>query len=134
MRISLRPLLASVLVFSALLAYGQSGKVSVQSVDVGEYKATIVIVNDSPKDVTHYSVSIDDISLGNASVHAVYYNFARIHQTLRITPAMASGLSNHVWSREEIVMMADGYAPKPAPLGPYKKRDMEGNTIYGRTK
>jgi hypothetical protein len=30
------------------------------------------------------------------AIHAVYYNFARIHKTLRITPAMAAGLSHHV--------------------------------------
>jgi hypothetical protein len=32
----------------------------------------------------------------------VYYNFARIHQTLRVTPAMEAGISDHVWSMEEI--------------------------------
>ena len=32
------------------------------------------------------------------AIHAVYYNFARIHKTLRITPSMAAGLSDHVWS------------------------------------
>jgi hypothetical protein len=53
--------------------------------------------------------------------HAVYYNFARIHKTLRITPAMAAGLSDPVWSPEEIVMMADSYLPKPGKRGPYKK-------------
>jgi len=36
-----------------------------------------------------------------------YPNFARIHKTLRITPAMAAGLSDHVWSLEEIAMLAD---------------------------
>jgi hypothetical protein len=56
------------------------------------------------------------------AIHAVYYNFARIHKTLRITPAMACGLSDHVWSLEEIVMMADRYMPKPGPRGPYKKK------------
>ena len=56
------------------------------------------------------------------AIHAVYYNFARIHKTLRITPSMASGLSDHVWSLEEIVMMADSYMPKPGPRGPYRKR------------
>jgi len=56
------------------------------------------------------------------AIHAVYYNFARIHKTLRITPAMAAGLSDHVWSLEEIVMMADSYAPAPTKRGPYKKR------------
>ena len=36
-------------------------------------------------------------------VHFMYYNFARIHQSLRVTPAMAAGVSDHVWSLEEIV-------------------------------
>jgi IS1 family transposase len=57
------------------------------------------------------------------AIHAVHYNFARIHKTLRITPSMPAGLSDHVWSLEEIVMMADRYAPKPAPRGPYKKNN-----------
>jgi hypothetical protein len=52
----------------------------------------------------------------------VHYNFARIHKSLRITPAMACGLSDHVWTLEEIVMMADSYAPALKPCGPYKKR------------
>src|SRR5271165_1995737 len=56
------------------------------------------------------------------AIHAVYYNFARIHKTLRITPSMAAGLSDHVWNLEEIVMMADNYMPKAAKRGPYKKR------------
>ncbi|HET9408876.1 MAG TPA: hypothetical protein VFO39_16660 [Candidatus Sulfotelmatobacter sp.] len=56
------------------------------------------------------------------AILAVHYNFARIHKTLRITPAMACGLSDHVWSLEEIVMMADRYVPSPKPSGPYKKR------------
>jgi hypothetical protein len=59
------------------------------------------------------------------AIDAVHYNFARIHKALRITPAMACGLSDHVWNLEEIVMMADHYAPKPAPRGPYKKRIAE---------
>lgn len=37
------------------------------------------------------------------ALHYMHYNFARIHQSLRITPAMASGISDHVWSLEEIV-------------------------------
>jgi hypothetical protein len=36
------------------------------------------------------------------AIYAVHYNFARIHKTLRITPSMAAGLSDHVWSLEEI--------------------------------
>ena len=32
----------------------------------------------------------------------MYYNFARIHQTLRVTPATEAGVSDHVWSIEEL--------------------------------
>ena len=56
------------------------------------------------------------------AIHAVHYNFARIHKTLRFTPAMACGLSDHVWSLEEIVMMADNYIAKPGKRGPYKDK------------
>jgi IS1 family transposase len=36
------------------------------------------------------------------ALHFMFYNFGRIHKTLRITPAMAAGISNHVWSLDEI--------------------------------
>jgi hypothetical protein len=39
----------------------------------------------------------------NVALHYMHYNFARIHQTLRVTPAMEAGVSDHVWSVEEIV-------------------------------
>jgi len=35
------------------------------------------------------------------------YNFARVHQTLRVTPAMAAGVTDHVWEIEEIVGLLD---------------------------
>jgi len=54
------------------------------------------------------------------AIYATHYNFARIHKTLRITPAMAAGLSDHVWSLEEMVLMADSYLPKSGKRGPYK--------------
>jgi len=56
------------------------------------------------------------------AIHAVHYNFARIHKSLRITPSMAASLSDYVWNLEEIVMLADSYAPKPGKRSPYKKR------------
>jgi IS1 family transposase len=37
------------------------------------------------------------------SLHFMHYNFARIHKTLRVTPAMEAGVADHVWSPEEIV-------------------------------
>ena len=41
------------------------------------------------------------------SLHFMHDNFARIHKTLRVTPAMAAGISDHVWSLEEIAALAD---------------------------
>ena len=38
----------------------------------------------------------------------MYYNFCRVHQTLRVTPAMDSGLSDHVWSIEELCALLPG--------------------------
>lgn len=40
------------------------------------------------------------------ALHFVYYNFVKIHQTLRVTPAMEAGLTNRLYSIEEIVMLA----------------------------
>jgi hypothetical protein len=37
------------------------------------------------------------------ALYFIYYNFGRVHQTLRVTPAMEAGISDHVWSIEEIV-------------------------------
>lgn len=37
------------------------------------------------------------------ALHYMYYNFGRIHKTLRVTPAMQAGISDHIWSLEEIV-------------------------------
>ena len=40
------------------------------------------------------------------AIHFIYYNFARIHHTLRVTPAMEAGIAKHVWSLEEIAALA----------------------------
>jgi IS1 family transposase len=39
------------------------------------------------------------------ALHYMHYNFARIHKTLRITPAMAAGVTDHVWELEEIIAL-----------------------------
>jgi hypothetical protein len=41
------------------------------------------------------------------ALHYMFYNFAKIHKTLRVTPAMQAGLSDRVWSLEEIAKLAD---------------------------
>ena len=60
------------------------------------------------------------------ALHFMYYNFGRIHKTLRVTPAMQAGIADHVWSLEEIA----GLVPEPVAKkrGPYKKRpDQDSN-------
>ena len=41
------------------------------------------------------------------ALYFLHYNFARVHKTLRVTPAMEAGLANHVCSIEEIVGLLD---------------------------
>ncbi len=41
------------------------------------------------------------------ALHYMHYNFARVHQTLRCTPAMEAGVSDHVWTIREIVDLLD---------------------------
>ena len=45
----------------------------------------------------------------SVALHYMHYNFCRIHQTLKVTPAMEAGLSDHVWSLEELCALL----PKP---------------------
>jgi len=57
------------------------------------------------------------------ALHFMYYNFGRIHKTLRVTPAMAAGVSDHVWSMEEVVALIDENEEAPKKRGPYKARN-----------
>jgi IS1 family transposase len=43
----------------------------------------------------------------NVALHFMHYNFCRVHQTLRVTPAMHAGLTDHVWELEELVKLLD---------------------------
>src|SRR5690606_14222794 len=54
------------------------------------------------------------------SLHFMYYNYVRIHQSLRVTPAMAAGLTNKTWEVSDIVALIPGEVPKKR--GPYKKK------------
>jgi IS1 family transposase len=48
------------------------------------------------------------------AIYFMYYNFGRIHQSLRVTPAMAAGVSDHVWELREIVELTRTDAKKAA--------------------
>jgi len=47
-------------------------------------------------------------NLGHAAaLHFMHYNFCRVHQSLRVTPAMEAGIADHVWSLEEVIALLD---------------------------
>lgn len=56
------------------------------------------------------------------SLHFMHYNFARIHKTLRVTPAMEAGISDHVWTIQEIAELVP--EPVAKKRGPYKTRSI----------
>ena len=39
------------------------------------------------------------------ALYFMYYNFCRIHQTLHVTPAMETGVTDHVWDLEEVIAL-----------------------------
>ncbi len=58
------------------------------------------------------------------ALHFVYYNFVRMHKTLRCTPAMAAGISTKLWEVSDIVALLEAAEAAEAPKarGPYKTR------------
>ncbi|MBS0587508.1 MAG: DDE-type integrase/transposase/recombinase [Proteobacteria bacterium] len=56
------------------------------------------------------------------SLFVMHYNYCKIHKSLRITPAMAAGLTDHVWELEEVIsLLAKDEQPKKR--GTYKKKN-----------
>lgn len=56
------------------------------------------------------------------ALHVMFYNFVRRHKTLRMSPAMAAGVSDRFWEMSDIVALIDAAQPVPAKRSPYKKR------------
>jgi len=56
------------------------------------------------------------------ALHMMYYNFVRIHKTLRMSPAMAAGVADRLWEIGDIVALVEAMDAKPTKRGPYKKR------------
>jgi hypothetical protein len=53
-----------------------------------------------------FSKKIENHAL-SVALHYMHYNFCRIHKTLRFTPAMAAGVSDHLWSIDDIVSLVE---------------------------
>jgi len=57
------------------------------------------------------------------SIYLVHYNFVRMHKSLRMTPAMAAGVTDKLHDMAWLVEVIDAAAPAPKPRGPYKKKE-----------
>ena len=55
------------------------------------------------------------------ALHMMYYNFVRIHKTLRVTPAMAAGVTDRLWEIADIAKLVEDAEAAPTKRGPYKK-------------
>ncbi len=51
------------------------------------------------------------------------YSFVRIHQSIRVTAAMAAGVSGQLWEIGDIVKLVEDGEPKPGKRGPYNKHN-----------
>lgn len=54
------------------------------------------------------------------ALYALWYNFVRVHKTLRMSPAMAAGIETRLWSMQDVARFAEPQAP--VKCGPYKPR------------
>jgi len=66
----------------------------------------------SKKGLPHYHM---------VALYTVWYNFVRIHKTLRVSPAMAAGVSDRLWSMEDVVALIDARNAPQKKRGPYRK-------------
>jgi len=66
------------------------------------------------------------------ALHVAWYNVCRVHETLRCTPAMALGVTDHIWTVGELVQAALD-APVPPPL-PTPGQQPLGGMSAGRAK
>jgi hypothetical protein len=53
----------------------------------------------------------------------MFYNYVRVHKTLRVTPAVAAGLTDKLWSMDDIVALIDAQAEPIKRPKTYRKRE-----------
>ena len=56
------------------------------------------------------------------ALYTVWYNYVRQHKTLRMSLAMAAGISERLWYTEDIAALIDAAAPRPGPRDSYKEK------------
>jgi len=58
-----------------------------------------------------FSKKVDNL-MAAVAVYYTFYNFCRLHQTLKTTPAVKAGIADHVWSVDEVIGLLEAVAPK----------------------
>ena len=56
------------------------------------------------------------------ALHLMYYNFVKVHHTLKVTPATEAGLTDRLWDISDLMAIVDANEPAPKKRGPYKRR------------
>jgi IS1 family transposase len=67
-----------------------------------------------------FSKKVENLAAA-VSLHFFYYNFCRIHKTLGTTPAVAAGVTDHVWSVDELIGLLEEAERAPVKRGRYSK-------------
>jgi IS1 family transposase len=68
-----------------------------------------------------FSKKVENLAAA-VSLHFAYYNFCRVHQSLSgKTPAMAAGISDHVWKLDELIALLQAAESTPIKRGHYQK-------------
>jgi len=67
-----------------------------------------------------FSKKVENLAAA-VSLHFAYYNYCRVHKTLGTTPAVAAGVTDHVWTIRELIALLDAAESTPVKRGPYKK-------------
>jgi IS1 family transposase len=68
-----------------------------------------------------FSKKVENLAAA-VSLHFFHYNFCRVHQTLKTTPAVAAGVTDHVWTLPELIGLLEAAEAVPTRRGSYKKR------------
>ncbi len=69
-----------------------------------------------------FSKKVDNLACAVA-LHFMYYNFCRIHQGLRVTPAMAANVTGRLWEIDDIIDLLDNKTKNEKILGVLKRKN-----------
>jgi IS1 family transposase len=79
--------------------------------------------------INAFSKKVENLAYSTA-LHYMHYNFVRVHRTLRVTPAMAAGVTHRLWSVEDILAVADQHEEEQKALTARLRVAAKGQNIF----